>query len=457
MRGSADGTVPVSLYVHVPFCLSKCAYCDFLSTSPGVPGDGTARDPRNLFAERVLSSIEVFAAPVLRDVPTVYFGGGTPTVLGEGLARLVAGVLASVAASAEAEVTVETNPDTTDRASVAALVDAGVTRLSLGVQSFDDFVLRTLGRRHDAEKAARAAGILRESGAALSVDLICGVPGQSMASWRDTLRRAVETGAGHVSVYPLSVEPGTGLHRAIMSGALPEPDPDLAADMMLLAERVLGEAGLVRYETANHARPGEESRHNLCYWTGGEYMGVGPSAASALTVRSARSLRLPGASVASCLGEPGSPDGFEEDGRLRFVTDRTLAGFLHPDREGGGVHAEECEYLAPRVAGIEDVMLGLRLSRGVAEEDVSFAGLEAVAASLAEDGLVELSGQRWRTTERGWLLGNEVFGRVWAASENEGRKVSAGQRVDTVPRPAYHRFGARQARVLGSGHAERPA
>jgi oxygen-independent coproporphyrinogen-3 oxidase len=400
---SPEPALPVSLYVHVPYCLSRCAYCDFTSS---------VADPlwHASFVDAVLFEAGHWSFyDLLGDVPTLYFGGGTPTVLGPGLARLVRGVRETAVMRPSAEITVETNPDTTTREAVSALVNEGVNRFSLGVQSFDDEVLAVLGRRHDAAAAASAASVLQESGARFSVDLMCGIPGQSMRSWQTTLERAVATGATHASVYPLSVEEGTPLAGRVQAGSLELPDPDAAAEMMLLAEEVLGEAGLLRYETANYARPGEEARHNTVYWAGGAYLGLGPSASGMLPAATLGAMiETEGLDRVTPAG-PGLPLPSAADARARFTQVRDVQRYIRDPLRS----IAEVEYLTAEEAQREDVMLGMRLTQGVPAEKTSRAGLDAVFDSLAADGLVELAGGRWRTTSRGWLLGNEVFGRIW--------------------------------------------
>lgn len=398
----------VALYIHVPFCLSKCAYCDFESAV----SDCRWHAP---YVDAVLFAAAHWASyDLLDEVPTLYFGGGTPTVLGGELVRLVEGLREIGSLRPDAEITVETNPDTTNQALIERLAQAGVNRFSLGVQSLDDAVLQTLGRRHSAAGALAAAGVLARSGQAFSVDLICGVPGQSETSWRTTLTAALGTGAGHMSVYPLSVEEGTPLAERVEAGSTPEPDPDVAAAMMQTAEQVLGEAGLGRYEVANYARHGQESRHNSSYWTGRAYLGLGPSAASMMPsdafARVAESEGWAGS-------EPALPDAGPH-GRTRFTTTPDTAEFIrHPLAEPADI-----ELLSAEEAGREDVMLGMRLTAGVPAEQISSAGLTAVLEGLESDGLVELSvdgdvAPRWRVTVRGWLLGNRVFGRIWQGIE----------------------------------------
>lgn len=378
-----DGPDSVSLYVHVPYCASKCDYCDFESHAI----DPSARDVFTVYRTSTMREVRGREVQgLLTRVPTIYVGGGTPTLLGDELPALVRDLRSLAGVPAEAEVSVEANPDSLDERLATALLDAGVTRVSLGVQSLDDEVLRRLGRRHDAAAALRAASVLARSGLRFSLDLICGVPGQSTASWESTVARAVETGAGHVSVYPLSVEDGTPLGARIEAGLAPDTDADAAAEQMTDAAGILAEAGLARYEVASYARPGEECRHNIRYWTGGAHLGIGPSAASMLPVRLA------------ALAGLTAPEG---GARVRFAS------------------VGEPEWLTREEALREDAMLGLRLARGIDAGLAAAAGVEGVLADLAADGLVELAephGEtaRWRPTERGWLLGNEVFGRVWA-------------------------------------------
>jgi oxygen-independent coproporphyrinogen-3 oxidase len=237
----------------------------------------------------------------------------------------------------------------------------------------------------------------------LSLDLMCGVSGQTMSSWLETVDRAIATGAGHMSVYPLSIESGTPLAQAIECGESPEPDPDLAADMMLAADERLGSAGIRRYEVANFARVGEESRHNMRYWTGGEYLGLGPGAASMLRAETLARVDV--------MGEVVRERGVQDDTRVRFVVNDTFEDFV---LQGFDRWPAQVEFLTPSEAAREDVMLGLRLVAGVSAERIAAAGLEVVMRRLRDDGLVEESAGDWRTTRRGWLLGNEVFGAVWS-------------------------------------------
>jgi putative oxygen-independent coproporphyrinogen III oxidase len=387
--------IPAHLYLHVPFCASKCDYCDFASVA-GADDD---------FVEVVFAGIRTQITTWERAgldgvVETVYFGGGTPSLHPGQVLRTLAHIRDVLVVHPNAEITVEANPDSLSSGVAVAFAERGVTRVSVGVQSFDDHVLRVLGRRHDAASATRACHAVLEAGLELSVDLMCGVPGQTITSWSETLARAAATGAHHASVYPLSIEDATPMAVAITAGLLAEPDSDVAAEMMVLAEATLGYHGLARYEVANYAESREhESRHNTAYWTGRPYAGVGPGAHGMLDAATARAVGL-------------LPDAEATVARVRYGN----AGSIEDWLVGRG---DSVETLTRAETRREDVMLGMRLTRGVRTQDVTEAGLDAVMASLQKDGLVERSdlpgdGARWKTTRRGWLLGNRVFGRIWA-------------------------------------------
>ncbi len=399
---------PVSLYVHVPFCVLKCAYCDFHS-QPFC--DVSPEEPEH-FAWAVGEAARHWAAlGVLDDVLSLYVGGGTPTTLGDGLTGSIADLCAIANMRPGAEITVETNPDTSSPELAARLHASGVTRFSVGVQSFDGADLRVLGRCHDAQAAERAVRELVATGARVALDLMCGVPGQSLASWQATLERAVATGAGHVSVYPLTVEEATPLAHHVATGALPEPDPDAAAEMMERADEVLADAGLARYEIASYAREGEQCVHNLGYWTGRPYIGLGPSASSMVPVAAFRA-----AAASESWADPSVVgvgrvivDVPADAARVRFTHAADTVAFI---RTATGA-PEEVEYLTAEEALREDVVLGLRLAEGVAADLAERAGVVDALLRLEQQALVERAGGRWRLTRRGWLLGNEVFAEVW--------------------------------------------
>jgi len=378
----------LGVYLHLPFCLSKCYYCDFDSASlASIGGEALAR--RYLDALGVEMDLRA-ASEEFRGalVETIYLGGGTPTVLpAEWLAELIERLRKRFDFAESAEITVEANPKTVDDGKMAELLEAGVNRISLGVQSLRDDTLRTLGRAHSAAEAKEAVRIARAAGCRnLSVDLLYGVPGQSLAEWQASVREVVEVGPEHISAYGLSVEPGTPLAEAIAAGRVPEQDDELCAEMYEAAAEALTSAGYRHYEISNFARPGHECRHNRRYWAGAEYLGLGCSGHSYR--RAVRWNNVAGA---------------------RVYTEWLERGLLPVART-------EC-LSAPRRVG-EMLMLGLRREEGVGEEEVAAAcGLAPRAVygdeirELCESacgGLVA-EGGRLRMPRAKWIVSNEVL------------------------------------------------
>lgn len=276
-----DG-VPLGFYVHVPFCVTRCGYCDFNTYTPselGPDGTTTASYPDAAIAEIAL------AADVLgtdRPVETVFVGGGTPTMLAtDDLGRMLRGIGERFELAPGAEVTTEANPDSVTPASLARLAEAGFTRVSLGMQSAAPHVLATLERTHDPANVARAVRGAQEAGLAVSLDLIYGTPGESLADWRRSLEAAVELEPDHVSAYALVVEDGTKLAAQVRRGVVAAPDDDDEAAKYELADEVLGQAGYRWYEVSNWTRTQRgRCRHNEGYWRDGDWWGVGPGAHS---------------------------------------------------------------------------------------------------------------------------------------------------------------------------------
>ena len=264
------------IYVHVPFCLTRCGYCDF-NAYAGLD----ELKPRYLRA--LLDEIDL-SAPAWNDVEvgSVFLGGGTPTTLAPGdLGSLLARLWDAFDITPGAEVTTEANPDTVDEASLAALHGAGYTRLSMGAQSFDPAVLQALERVHAPESVRRAWVAVRAAGYSnVNIDLIYGAHGETLDSWERTLDETIALAPEHVSAYALTIEPATSLGRAVARGDVPSPDPDVQADMFLLACSMLGDAGYGHYEISNWAKPGYECRHNLGYWRRQPYLGLGAGAHS---------------------------------------------------------------------------------------------------------------------------------------------------------------------------------
>ncbi|MGI6220647.1 MAG: radical SAM family heme chaperone HemW [Coriobacteriales bacterium] len=367
-----------ALYLHVPFCVQRCAYCDFHTRA--VPCDDSALDA---YAESLSSDLAGAAErDDLDSIETVYIGGGTPSFLGASrLERLLCVLETSLDTRSLSEFTVEANPDSLSSEVLEVLAGHGVNRLSIGVQSLDDDVLAVLGRVHDAKAALEAIEMARAAVGNVSADVICGVPGQSAETLRRTVGQLVDAGVAHVSVYPLMIEEGTPLFRAVEDGSMPDVDEDVQADHMLLVRDALDAAGYTRYEVASHALPGFESLHNKMYWTGSSYLGLGDGASSMRN----------------------QPDG----SRVRW----TLAG--------GDV---EDEVLDARQAACEDAMLAMRLVEGISRGRLAECIDRAPALREAVDEVVSLGLAEWTTsslapTERGWLMGNELYGRLWAAAE----------------------------------------
>jgi len=360
--------VNAGLYVHVPFCLTRCGYCDFNAHAGlehlKVPNVDALCREADLVAEGWTG---------VRFV-SVFLGGGTPTTLASGtIGELLGHVRDTFDVAADAEVTCEANPDTVDGRSLSALRVAGVTRLSLGVQSFDPAVLRSLERVHPPESVRRAYEAARTAGFdSVNLDLIYGAHGEGLHSWRRTLDHAVALGPDHLSCYALTVEPSTSLGRAVSSGDVPPPDPDLQAEMYEAACDVLGSAGYGHYEVSNWARPGNRCLHNLGYWEGRPYLGLGAGAHSFRGGRRWWNVRPPGRYA-----------------ELAGAGRRAVAGE---------------ERLAPDEAQLERVLLGVRSAHGI---PASWVPAEA-AAGFVDRGLARVDGERFALTERGMFLANEV-------------------------------------------------
>lgn len=282
----AAGDVPFGVYVHVPFCRVRCGYCDF-NTYTASELRGVRRDD---YAGHAVREIE-WAATVLdrsgvprRPVSTVFFGGGTPTMLpASDLAMILRAIDDTWGILPGAEVTTEANPDSVDASSLQTLREGGFNRISYGMQSAVPHVLATLDRTHDPLRVPVVVDLAKQQGLDVSLDLIYSTPGESLADWRTSLDAAIACEPDHVSAYSLIVEDGTAMGRMVARGELPAPDDDLAADMYELADQVLGDAGYSWYEVSNWARgDAHASRHNLSYWKGHDWWGVGPGAHSAV-------------------------------------------------------------------------------------------------------------------------------------------------------------------------------
>lgn len=371
---------PFGIYVHVPFCAARCGYCDFNTYTAAELGPGVSREayPDAVRRELELATKVLAESPPAR-VETVFVGGGTPTLLPpETLARLVAEIDAAWGLAAGAEVTVEANPETVDRASLRRLRAGGFNRISLGMQSTAPHVLAVLDRRHTPGRAVAAAAEAREAGFDhVNLDLIYGTPGEDPEDFAGSLAAAVAAGVDHVSAYALTVEPGTRLAARVRRGELTAPDDDLAAERYLAAEAALSAAGFEWYEISNWSRsPAARCRHNLCYWTGADWWGLGPGAHSHVGGVRWWNVAHP-----------------------RTYTARVTAG-----RSPGYAR----EVLTAEQRRLERVMLRLRLADGLPLSDLDPTG-RAAAERAAADGLLSLEGERVVLSLRGRLLADGVI------------------------------------------------
>lgn len=421
-----------ALYIHIPFCRAKCAYCDFDSRAYSACALEPAIDAYLGELSRALDAHE--RAGDLAAVRTVYIGGGTPSILGARLPQLVERVRR---ACEPVEFTCEANPESFDAALAHDLHRAGATRVSLGVQSLVDDELAVIGRIHTAEQALAAIATAKGAGLATSCDLMCGLPLQTRASWRSTLERAIAAAPDHVSVYPLQLEEGTLLARREAAGELDVPDDDFQAACMDEAATLLARAGFERYEVASYAKPGYRCRHNIAYWTGVPYLGLGRSAASMQS--GTGSFRQGGDAAPGQSGTEPFRQGERQSGTGSFrqggdavpaaevalgnpslltpVSDVARIRFTQLDDAGTSFEHEE---LTAREAAAEDLMLACRMTDGIGPELLERARRTIPSSLLAgaceravARGLAAWEAGRLKPTHLGWLEGNELFGIFW--------------------------------------------
>ena len=351
------GRQPFGIYVHVPFCRTRCGYCDFNTYTATELGPGASRDSypglavaEVRFARRVLGATSL-------PVTSVFFGGGTPTLLPPAaLAEILRAVDGEFGLAADAEVTVEANPETVDERALAALRASGMTRISLGMQSAVPHVLAVLDRVHEPGRPARCAQWARAAGFAhVSLDLIYGTPGESDADWRESLAAALAAGPDHISAYALIVEEGTALAARVGRGEVAAPDDDVMADRYLIADEVLAGHGLTWYEISNWAAcDAARCRHNLLYWTGGDWWGIGPGAHSHVGGTRWWNVKHP-APYAARIAAGRSPALARE---ILTAAERRLERILLMTRLAGGCPLAELEP-AGRLAAADAVARGL--------------------------------------------------------------------------------------------------
>ena len=378
---------PLGIYVHVPFCRSKCQYCDFYSV--------TEKHDKLLdgYLDAICAHIKESGAlaPAYR-VDTIYFGGGTPSFFGaDGIATILTCIRRNFDVDMNAEITFEANPDSISDPLLKRLRAEGFNRVSLGIQSDDDDMLKRLGRPHTYAQAVQAFHRCRKAGFKnVSIDLMYGLPGQTIRGWKQTLNNVLQLMPDHVSCYGLKVEEGTPLYA--VKDIVNLPDDDLQADMYLAAVDMLRERGYRQYEISNFARKGLYSRHNMKYWTGGEYLGFGPSASSDFADK-------------------------------RFTLIRDLPGYINGIKNYGEV-MEDVQDIPLRERAGEYLMLRLRTSAGIRKDEyermfmLPFAPLEEVLrkhmnyyyVNWNEDG-------RWSLTPKGYLVSNSIISDLLLAQE----------------------------------------
>ena len=377
----------LGIYVHWPYCLAKCPYCDFNSHV-------AERLDHKAWRRAYLDEIGHFAGRTGDAVvETIFFGGGTPSLMApETVAEVISAVRAAWPVVDNLEITLEANPTSVEAARFQAFHDAGVNRVSVGVQALDDQSLAFLGRGHSAAEAVTAVELAGRIFSRFSFDLIYALPGQTAAAWARELDAALALAGPHLSLYQLTIEPGTPFHVAWRQQRLVPPDDDCQAALFELTQEKCAAAGLPAYEISNHARPGEESRHNLIYWQGGDYVGIGPGAHGRMTVAGRR---------------------------------HALAAHRRPERwleavsEAGHGTAEDAS-LSPAVSAREALMMGLRLTAGVALDRF---GTETTAhlhkivdteklKSLVDQRFLMIENDRLLTTPAGRLVLNRLLGEL---------------------------------------------
>ena len=388
------------IYIHIPFCVQKCNYCAFLSFN-------AESSPRKEYTDALVQEIrcrgEALGHP---EVDTVYVGGGTPSVLDLSQMRdIMTAVSESFSVKPDAEMTIEANPGTLGRkdgvtlAKLQAYKYLGFNRLSMGVQSANNDLLKIIGRRHNFRQAQDAFQMAREAGFDnISVDLIYGLPTQTKSDWAESVQKILEMHPEHISCYGLKLEEGTPMYEEYLNSPV-LPDDDEQADMYFYAAETLARYGYEQYEISNFAARGFESRHNLKYWNLDDYMGFGPGAASSV-------------------------------GKLRYSYIKDLKRYISCVRRRTSL-MEEYEELSTLERSVEYIMLGMRTSRGISENDYreraqsSWQAIYRVLLAFQEKGWVEQTGDRWHFTVPGYLISNTLIGILLEAQ--------AAGRVENIP------------------------
>jgi oxygen-independent coproporphyrinogen-3 oxidase len=384
----AEARDPLAIYIHWPFCRSKCPYCDFNSHV-------RERIDEQRWTRALLADLDHQAALAPdREIVSVFFGGGTPSLMPPAtVGALIERVHALWPAAADLEITLEANPNSAEADRFAAFARAGVNRLSLGIQSLDPEALRFLGRRHDRDEAIAAIRLARDTFPGYSFDLIYARPSQSLAAWNSELDEALALAGEHLSLYQLTIEPGTAFGNRAMRGETLAADEETAAALFELTQDRLGMAGLPAYEISNHARPGAECRHNMAYWRYEDYVGIGPGAHGRVT---------------------------REGGKIATAQLRQPEAWLAAVESAGTAIDEEIP-IARDSAVEEMVMMGLRLVEGISRprlEALADADVETLFGPrlprLIEGGFLTLDSERLAATEAGSRVLNAVLAALFA-------------------------------------------
>lgn len=377
VRLKSEKNAPLAIYIHWPFCESKCPYCDFNSYALG-----QREETQKAWQEAIGTELEYMASLTgRRDVASVFFGGGTPSLMKPETVAYVMNKIAELwHLPKEAEVTMEANPASSDAVNFAGYKAAGVNRLSIGVQSFDDKNLQFLGRRHSSVEAIASIKNAAKLFEQFSFDLIYALPSQSLDDWQRELGTALQFAPRHLSAYQLTIEEGTKFHSLAGIGKLPQIDDELAIQMYELTQEVLGAAGLPAYEVSNHAAPGHECQHNLNYWRYGEYIGLGPGAHGRIVIdgeKYATQCEKNPKKWLNTYNTPVMPPKPElRHSRLRGNDGNRIGNF-----QDSGI---EFTKLSPCERAIELIMMGMRLREGIALDDISRE------SSLAFDQVIDM-------------------------------------------------------------------
>ncbi len=397
-KTDAAGTVldGIAIYIHWPFCQSKCPYCDFNSYAKRGIGEEE-------YLRAITAELRYYAEQTARRrVTSIFFGGGTPSLMEPATVGTILGEISALwPVEPDCEITLEANPSSVEAGRFAGFRDAGVNRLSLGVQSFDDAALRFLGRAHTAGEARQALGVAARHFGRVNFDLIYALPGQAPQAWREELTQALRLGPGHLSLYQLTIEPGTTFAHMHRNGKLQVPAGELSAGLYELTQELCEAAGLPAYEVSNHARPGQESRHNLTYWRYGGYIGAGPGAHGRI---SAGKSRIATAAISA------------------------PAAWTAQVFERGHGCEEACE-LSSREQAEEMLLMGLRLREGLdagsLQARTGYRLEPAGLAKLEEEGLLCREGGHICTTAPGRLVLNALI-----ESLAEGLTAEPNSRAD---------------------------